>query len=193
MARTDRSWSPGDADLDWIEDTAGAPHPVLLEMEAAAGPEGIPILNRDSGRVEKAVAAPVLFFVSASPDGAWLIARVATGETGSSQTTVAFPAAGGSAVPVCDTCVVDWTPSTRSLIVRLDDERQSGRTFVIGLKIPGTLPRLPSGGMHTRTDVGGLALAHPLDGYVYPGSDEAPRYAFRRGTVRRNIYRVPLP
>jgi len=51
MARTDRSWSPGDADLDWIEEIAGAPHPVLLEMEAAAGPEGIPILNRDSGRM----------------------------------------------------------------------------------------------------------------------------------------------
>src|SRR4051812_2559064 len=51
MARRDRSWSPGDADLDWIEATARAPHPVLLEMEAAAGPEGIPILNRDSGRM----------------------------------------------------------------------------------------------------------------------------------------------
>ena len=51
MARTDRSWSPGDVDLDWIEATAGQPHPVLLEMEAVAGPEGIPILNRDSGRM----------------------------------------------------------------------------------------------------------------------------------------------
>jgi predicted O-methyltransferase YrrM len=51
MARSDRSWSPGDADLDWIETVAGAPHPVLLEMEAAAAPEGIPILNRDSGRM----------------------------------------------------------------------------------------------------------------------------------------------
>jgi caffeoyl-CoA O-methyltransferase len=51
MARTDRSWSPGDTDLDWIEATAGAPHPVLLEMEEAAAPEGIPILNRDSGRM----------------------------------------------------------------------------------------------------------------------------------------------
>jgi predicted O-methyltransferase YrrM len=51
MARTDRSWSPGDTDLEWIETTAGAPHPVLLEMEEAAAPEGIPILNRDSGRM----------------------------------------------------------------------------------------------------------------------------------------------
>ena len=51
MSKTDRSWSPGATDLDWIEATAGEPHPVLLEMEAAAEPEGIPILNRDSGRM----------------------------------------------------------------------------------------------------------------------------------------------
>ena len=51
MARRDRTWSPGDADLDWIEATTRAPHRVLLEMEAVAGPEGIPILNRDSGRM----------------------------------------------------------------------------------------------------------------------------------------------
>jgi len=51
VARVKRSWSPGDEDLDWIEATTGAPHPVLLEMEAAAAPEGIPILNRDSGRM----------------------------------------------------------------------------------------------------------------------------------------------
>ena len=51
MARIDRGWAPGDADLDWIEATAGEPHQVLLEIEAAARPEGIPILSRDSGRM----------------------------------------------------------------------------------------------------------------------------------------------
>jgi predicted O-methyltransferase YrrM len=57
MARSDRSWSPEATDLDWIETTSRAPHPVLLEMEAVAGPEGIPILNRDSGRVLAVLAA----------------------------------------------------------------------------------------------------------------------------------------
>jgi predicted O-methyltransferase YrrM len=47
---------PGATDLDWIEATSGAPHPVLLEMEAAAEPEGIPILSRDSGRMLAALA-----------------------------------------------------------------------------------------------------------------------------------------
>jgi caffeoyl-CoA O-methyltransferase len=51
MSKTDRTWIPDSTDLDWIEATARRPHPVLLEMEAVADPEGIPILNRDSGRM----------------------------------------------------------------------------------------------------------------------------------------------
>jgi caffeoyl-CoA O-methyltransferase len=57
MARTDRTWSPGDADLDWIESTSRPLHPVLAEMEAAAEPERIPILSRDSGRMLAVLAA----------------------------------------------------------------------------------------------------------------------------------------
>src|SRR5437867_3471032 len=51
MAKTDRTWMPDATDFDWIERTSRDPHPVLLEMEAEAGPEGIPILSRDSGRM----------------------------------------------------------------------------------------------------------------------------------------------
>jgi predicted O-methyltransferase YrrM len=51
MAKSDRTWLPGAADFEWIEATAREPHRVLLEMEAEAEPEGIPILSRDSGRM----------------------------------------------------------------------------------------------------------------------------------------------
>ena len=51
MSKSDRTWFPDSTDLDWIEATARAPHAVLLEMEAVAEPEGIPILSRDSGRL----------------------------------------------------------------------------------------------------------------------------------------------
>lgn len=57
MARTDRGWSPTTADLDWIEATSRPLHPVLAEMEAAAEPERIPILSRDSGRMLAVLAA----------------------------------------------------------------------------------------------------------------------------------------
>jgi predicted O-methyltransferase YrrM len=51
MSKSDRTWIPDKTDLDWIEATARPPHAVLLEMEAAADREGIPILSRDSGRM----------------------------------------------------------------------------------------------------------------------------------------------
>ncbi len=58
MARSDRTWSPESADLDWIEATGRPVHPVLVEMEAAAaGGERIPILSRDSGRLLGVLAA----------------------------------------------------------------------------------------------------------------------------------------
>ena len=56
MVTSRRGWSPGPVDLDWIETVAPAAHHVLLEMEAAAEPEGIPILDRASGRVLAALA-----------------------------------------------------------------------------------------------------------------------------------------
>jgi caffeoyl-CoA O-methyltransferase len=55
--KSDRGWFAGEADLDWIEQEAAAPHPVLLEMEVAANGEGIPIVDRESGRVLAALAA----------------------------------------------------------------------------------------------------------------------------------------
>lgn len=57
MSKSDRTWIPDSTDLEWIETTARPPHAVLLEMEAVADPEGIPILNRDSGRMLAILAA----------------------------------------------------------------------------------------------------------------------------------------
>lgn len=57
MARSDRGWSPAQADLDWIEATGRPLHPVLVEMEGSAEPDRIPILSRDSGRMLAVLAA----------------------------------------------------------------------------------------------------------------------------------------
>jgi predicted O-methyltransferase YrrM len=55
--KSDRSWMPDETDLDWIEATAPEPNAVLVAMEAAAEPEGIPILDRASGRVLATLSA----------------------------------------------------------------------------------------------------------------------------------------
>jgi predicted O-methyltransferase YrrM len=57
MAKSDRTYELGRADLDWIESIAEPIHPALAAIEAAAEPERIPILDRESGRVLAVLAA----------------------------------------------------------------------------------------------------------------------------------------
>ncbi len=57
MAKNDRSWIPEAVDLDWIESLAPPLPPALAAIEAAAQPLGIPIVDRDAGRVLQVLAA----------------------------------------------------------------------------------------------------------------------------------------
>ena len=51
MSKSDQSWIPEAVDLDWIESIATPLPPALSAIEAAAEPLGIPIVDRDAGRV----------------------------------------------------------------------------------------------------------------------------------------------
>ena len=57
MGKYDRGWIPTEVDLDWIESLAQPLPPALAAIEAAAGPLGIPIVDRDTGRVLSVLAA----------------------------------------------------------------------------------------------------------------------------------------
>ena len=52
----DRGWIPTARDLDWIDTAATPAAPVLLEMEEDGRRDGIPIVDRDSGRVLSVLA-----------------------------------------------------------------------------------------------------------------------------------------
>jgi caffeoyl-CoA O-methyltransferase len=56
MAKNDRTWFPDEVDLDWIESLSTPLSPALAAIEAAAEPLGIPIVNRDAGRVLRVLA-----------------------------------------------------------------------------------------------------------------------------------------
>jgi predicted O-methyltransferase YrrM len=57
--KNDRDWLPGEREADWVEGLARPLLPALAAIEAAAsaGPQRIPIVDRDSGRVLAALAA----------------------------------------------------------------------------------------------------------------------------------------
>lgn len=54
--KDERSWIPGETDLDWIESIAADLPPALAAIEEAARPKGIPIVDRDAGRVLSVLA-----------------------------------------------------------------------------------------------------------------------------------------
>lgn len=57
MGKNDRGWIPEAVDLDWIESLAPPLPEALAAIEAAAAPLGIPIVDRDAGRVLQVLAA----------------------------------------------------------------------------------------------------------------------------------------
>jgi hypothetical protein len=142
-------------------------------------------MGDDGGEMQKAAVEPVLFFMSVSPDGAWLIARVSPGEHAGNG-VVAFSTRGGRGAPVCQDCEADWAPGGKSFVVRAFGFSQP-RSVVIALKPGEALPRLPAGGLRSEADVAALDFAVG-DGFRYPGRD-ALQYAYTKASIQRNIYR----
>jgi predicted O-methyltransferase YrrM len=56
MSKNDRSWIPDAVDLEWIDSHARPLVPALAAIEAAAEGPGIPIVDRDAGRVLQVLA-----------------------------------------------------------------------------------------------------------------------------------------
>ena len=194
LARLDRRLPPRQlSPLEADTPRFGAGEDVFCRVtEAASRLSFVYRMKTDGSEPQKAVATPILFFMSSSPDGAWLMARV-PGEAGSSRVTVAFPTTTGMPVPVCTSCQVDWTADGKSLVVRREADRSgTARTVVLALEPGRMLPRLPAAGIQSDADLVGLSVTSKSDGFLFPGG-KAQQYAFSRGTIQRNIYRVPLP
>ena len=129
-----------------------------------------------------------MFFLSVSPDGAWLVARVAQ-NAHAGNAIVAFAAQDGRAVLLCVNCEADWAPGGKTFVIRALVREKS---IVISLAPGESLPRLPATGLRTEADVASIERANVVDGFRYPGRD-ANQYAFKKSVTQRNIFRVPLP
>jgi len=56
VSKRDHAWIPGPVDVDWIESIAMPISSALAAIEAAAAPDRIPIVTRDTGRVLSVLA-----------------------------------------------------------------------------------------------------------------------------------------
>lgn len=67
-----------------------------------------------------------------------------------------------------------------------------GKTFVLAVQPDNPFPVLPSAGLGSAADLGGLPGMEMVEGVVFPGPNSS-LYAFTRQSVHRNLYRIPIP
>ena len=110
-------------------------------------------IKADGSEPQPASSRPVLFLMSASSDGQWLIASAAPEVTTAPIRVFAFPSAGGTPVAICTACHADWTFDGSALVVRIEGQP---RTLILPIEPGRSLPRLPANGLASPDDLAGL-------------------------------------
>jgi serine/threonine protein kinase/Tol biopolymer transport system component len=202
-------------------DDHGVSHVWLMRLDRADEPRQISTLEMDSPRFtragdvfcrgrengqtfvyrlrpgrapEKLLNQPVAFFLTVSPDGDWIVAKVQE-ELGQSGSLInkAFRTSGARRpLTLCHGCEIDWTSNGRSLVLRfLGGDASSAETLIMPLGPSGPMPKFPAEGFQSKTDLAGLSVAHATNGWAYP-TGNGSTYVFARASTRRNIYRIIL-
>jgi eukaryotic-like serine/threonine-protein kinase len=149
----------------------------------------------DGSGVEKASEQPVLLSSFPSSDHRWL--EVWAPQAGDGPPTFELlPLDGGQPVVLGAAVAFQWSPDGETLAVAspFGAIMPPERAYFIPLRKGQALPPIPAGGFHTEKEIADLPGARKIDdvGQVWlgPGNDV---YAFYRGAVQRNLYRIPLP
>ena len=122
-----------------------------------------------------------------SHDGSWMLAQTHGPDREHPYSLVAFPLNAGAPVPVClFLCEANWDRTGKSLYL------EDGTNTYALPQLRNGLPSLPQGGISRREDL--AKLNFPVVAHAVVESGGTPtQYAFTRGTVHRNLYRIPLP
>ena len=144
-------------------------------------------VHPDGTGLRKALAAPVFLMYSVSPDGRWIYGWGPV--PGKASVSIqAFPLDGGSPIQMGRNFIfLSWSLDGHSAFITLD------QTYLIPLARGEALPRIPAGGFYSDGEIARLPGARRLDvGGLVPGPS-GDVYAFSRGTIQRNLYRIPIP
>jgi hypothetical protein len=144
----------------------------------------------DGTGIRKALEQPIFGMGDVSRDGQWVEAWAPLSGNGP-PSFQAFPLGGGPPVPSGTSIYLTWSLDGRSAFVG-QGTAAVGPSYVIPLPPGEALPRIPAGGFHSEEEIASLPGARRIDAQsVVPGSS-ADVYAFYRGTVQRNLYRIPI-
>jgi eukaryotic-like serine/threonine-protein kinase len=148
-------------------------------------------LRADGTNRRKTGPAHILDFSGVSPDGRWAIASSEVPNEHLNVILYAYAVDGDAQVPLCTTlCDVIW--NVHGDYAQVSVLGQDSGTVVLPARRESGLPDLTAGGIGGITDLkgakGAKVLTQGMDTFVNTGL-----FAYTRTSIRRNLYRIPVP
>jgi hypothetical protein len=151
-------------------------------------------VREDGSGLQRVIEQAGAWPTGTSKDGEWLLA------VGEGFSVKALSLRGGPPVAIlpANVALADpfprWSPDGRLFVISLPTATNltGGRTYAIPL-LPGrAFPEIPAGGFQSEAEIAKLPGARRIDAYDVALGPSPEVYAFARGTVQRNLYRIPL-
>lgn len=198
LASTDHRSAPRKLDSIDSEDSPHLlPNGDLVYRVAENGKNYAYTRKQDGSGRRKLLDEPILELESVSPDGRWtIVAERDDQDKDVPYHEVAYPTTGGRPVAICQTvCAVFWSIDGNYMQVQFSANRvaeMSSETFVLKVRPETGLPDLPPDGFRGSSDLKGVVQriqgARAVDSVIGP-----EKYSYTVSTVRRNIFRIPVP
>ena len=192
IAPTDRRSSPARISSAGVEDSPHfLPDGDLVFRAVESGSNFLYRMKSDGTGRAKISPQRIFDIHSVSPDGRWIVAASLGADQDHPAVAKAFPVNGGEPVPVCPGyCQFDWDISGEFLFIDLPHIESATYASPV---LPGLgLPKIPPAGFTSPKDFARDKSTSAIPWAVSSALSPSV-YAYTRQTIRRNLYRIPLP
>jgi hypothetical protein len=147
----------------------------------------------DGTGIRKASDRPVFIVGGISPDRQWFGAWGPLNATGPPASQL-FALDGRPPIVVGTSMAWMWSPDGAriALWAELGEPIPVGRSYLVPLQQGQPMPKVPEGGYTSEEQVAHLPGAQRIDTRSLAPGPLPGQYAFYRGTVLRNLYRIPI-
>ena len=180
VAQLDRSLPPTQlAQVEGVQPRFGPSGEIFFRHA-----EAVYRIHADGTGLRKAVAEPVYLVWNVSPDERWIVGWAPLRDHGS-MAMQAFSLERRSPIPIGDSfAFLNWTLDGHTALL--------GGRYLVPLSLGESLPRIPEGGFHAEQEMAHLPGARRIEESGLVPGPSSDIYAFYRGTIQRNVYRIPI-
>jgi hypothetical protein len=182
LAQLDRSLPPREiANIEGLQPRFGPSGEIFFRHA-----EAVYRMRPDGTGLRKAIEAKVYLFWGVSPNGKWISTWAPIHGNGAPAPAImVFPLDGGAAVQMGGSfAFLSWTLDGKSALI--------GGSHFVPLAAGESLPKVPKGGFRSGEEIAKLPGAQKVDERGLVPGPSRDVYAFYRGTIQRNLYRIPI-